>query len=234
MSDEKPRCPVCGPLATEHYCERTDCPVRDAKPRQPSPDEDTHGDDWNECNTPPEPTFTSERDKAADASVTRYNHADAWVQYEMRKVGKMSFCAGADWGHARASEEIERLKSDTPAMCAYCSFELPKGAKLSELQKHINRCEHHPLVKEIDRLDIANTKLRNQLAASHETITALSHDNESLRSVSIASQAREEGLLAAIECAHAYLLNWRATDAEQVLARARAAHGGGTSDDGQP
>ncbi len=65
-------------------------------------------------------------------------------------------------GHASREPEVAELKRETPAMCAYCSFELPKGAKLEELQRHINRCEHHPLVKEVNRLDLNCTKLRNE------------------------------------------------------------------------
>lgn len=71
---------------------------------------------------------------------------------------------------ADLTQALEKAKEDTPAMCAYCSFELPKGAKLKELQAHINRCEHHPLVQEIDRYDLRCTELRNKLAAAENEI----------------------------------------------------------------
>lgn len=205
-------CPVCKQPVQDGGLNHA-CP----KYRQPSPDWDRAVRETRALRE------SSERDKAAEAyardrsgSVSDYEAiAGAWLN-------------GYESCHARASGEIERLKSDTPAMCAYCSFELPKGAKLSELQKHINRCEHHPLVKEIDRLDIANTKLRNQLAAS---------------------QVREQGLRRALEqnqfALQCMIIKWNgavpgltdqqvwdgAIAARDATRELLAAHGGGEKDE---
>lgn len=53
---------------------------------------------------------------------------------------------------AELEQEISRLKDDTPAYCAYCSFELPKGGKVSDLHKHTKVCGFHPLAKSIARV----------------------------------------------------------------------------------
>lgn len=75
--------------------------------------------------------------------------------------------------YEKLERELAEARADTPAMCAYCSFELPKGAKLEELQRHINRCEHHPLVKEINRFDSKCTTLRNELTQERLKSVAL-------------------------------------------------------------
>jgi hypothetical protein len=50
-----------------------------------------------------------EIEKAASASITRYNHKDMMVQYEMRKCGKLSFIEGASWAISKQQAENEAL-----------------------------------------------------------------------------------------------------------------------------
>lgn len=48
-------------------------------------------------------------EKAAEKLIERYNHKDPWVQYEMRKFGKLSFAEGIEWlfGHlCELSEQV--------------------------------------------------------------------------------------------------------------------------------
>lgn len=43
------------------------------------------------------------KEQLAEESVTRYNHKDPWVQYEMRVCGRLSYIQGWDTCEARYS-----------------------------------------------------------------------------------------------------------------------------------
>lgn len=54
-------------------------------------------------------TFEQHLSAAAESSLTRYNHKDQWIQYEMRTCGRLSFKEGARW--ALQSELIKELEA---------------------------------------------------------------------------------------------------------------------------
>lgn len=110
------------------------------------------------------------REKAEADSAHNFEAAEKWKQVGLEQQERAdSFEAEL----IEARREIERLKADTPAMCAYCTFELPKGSKLEDLQRHIIKCEYHPLVQELKRMDASKTKIRNELTRAKEAIRGL-------------------------------------------------------------
>ena len=82
----------------------------------------------NNETTPP---FTSERDKACDEICDAnfvYEHNDA-----MRSEIHDAFCLGADWGHARASEEIASLTSQLANVTAAADLQASELTRADEL-----------------------------------------------------------------------------------------------------